>query len=329
MKKDSGQLITLFILTLLIVSLSSPSLSAEPKEVPLAYGDLVLDKTAASMRKGKVEAVVFPHWFHRIRFRCKVCHEDIFTTKKGADEITMDAISKGKSCGVCHDNTIAWDPLFCERCHFYPLRDKDEPSAQKNAERKEGLIVIDPSNPMSAVYAGRDGQIAGTGDPRLKIQGAFKWTAGWQPRALSLEGLPKDKFGLLDWIKMTRENLIFPKGARDPEDPMYESPVHFEYVAEGEKDVEDILIEVKSDYVSAVVFPHTLHAWWLNCKSCHPKRFTRTAGDTVMTMREMADGKYCGECHGKVAFPLQDCERCHDKEKVEKCKKNEDSCISD
>jgi c(7)-type cytochrome triheme protein len=30
-----------------------------------------------------------------------------------------------------------------------------------------------------------------------------------------------------------------------------------------------------------------------------------------MTMDELNDGKYCGVCHGKVAFPLTTCARCH------------------
>jgi len=66
--------------------------------------------------------------------------------------------------------------------------------------------------------------------------------------------------------------------------------VRYEFDEEGDEDIEDILIPVKSETISAVVFPHTLHAWWLNCKSCHPRRFTRTAGETRMTMKEMAKG---------------------------------------
>ena len=38
------------------------------------YGDVVINNhsDAAGMRP-----VVFPHWFHRVRFRCKVCHADL------------------------------------------------------------------------------------------------------------------------------------------------------------------------------------------------------------------------------------------------------------
>ena len=295
----------------------SPAIPAGEK-VELVYGDIVMAETAEGMKEGEVEAVVFPHWFHRIRFRCKVCHEDTFKTDKGSNKIDMDSISAGESCGVCHDGSVAWDPLECEACHFYPLKQVEQDKAKMNEE---------PESPEDILFAGRSGKVAGRGDRRHPVGSAFKWGAGWQPKALALAGLPKDKYGLVDWVELTRKGTVLPKGSIDPDDPLYESPVHYEYDEEGDEDIEDILIPVKSETLAAVVFPHTLHTWWLNCKSCHPKRFTRTAGDTVMTMKEMAKGKYCGECHGKVAFPLEDCAKCHNKQKVEACKKS-DSCLS-
>jgi c(7)-type cytochrome triheme protein len=62
---------------------------------------------------------VFPHWVHRIRFKCYVCHPAIFEMKAGANAITMDAIQEGKFCGTCHNGKIAWEVSFetCNRCH--------------------------------------------------------------------------------------------------------------------------------------------------------------------------------------------------------------------
>jgi c(7)-type cytochrome triheme protein len=62
--------------------------------------------------------VVYPHWFHRIRFQCSVCHVDIgFKTKAGASGITMDQISQGRFCGACHNGEIAWSVENCDFCH--------------------------------------------------------------------------------------------------------------------------------------------------------------------------------------------------------------------
>ncbi|MBI5969764.1 MAG: hypothetical protein HY884_01220 [Deltaproteobacteria bacterium] len=83
------------------------------------YGDIVLINKQESMEKAGVNPVLFPHWFHRIRFKCKVCHEDIFILKKGANDIDMGKIMSGEFCGKCHNGLIAWEPLDCVRCHSY------------------------------------------------------------------------------------------------------------------------------------------------------------------------------------------------------------------
>lgn len=93
------------------------------------YGDVVLNGKAESMKKAGVKPVVFPHWFHRIRFKCKVCHEDIFILKKGANDINMTAIMNGDFCGRCHNGLVAWEPLYCDRCHSYT---GDNPNAPTN-----------------------------------------------------------------------------------------------------------------------------------------------------------------------------------------------------
>ncbi len=86
----------------------------------IVYGDIIMTKNKEAMKKAEVGAVIFPHWFHRIRFKCKVCHIAIFKMKKGANDIDMEKISSGKHCGVCHDGKVAWDPLYCDRCHAIP-----------------------------------------------------------------------------------------------------------------------------------------------------------------------------------------------------------------
>ena len=88
-------------------------LAATP--VRAEYGDVVINNfaDAAGMRP-----VVFPHWFHRIRFRCKVCHADLgFKFKAGGNEITMAKIIEGQYCGACHNGEIAWSIENCDVCH--------------------------------------------------------------------------------------------------------------------------------------------------------------------------------------------------------------------
>ena len=79
------------------------------------YGDVVLNKRS---EKEGVRPVVFPHWFHRIRYRCKVCHYELgFKMRAGANEVLMADINDGKFCGMCHNGQIAWAADRCDLCH--------------------------------------------------------------------------------------------------------------------------------------------------------------------------------------------------------------------
>ena len=86
-----------------------------PTIVAAEYGDVLINNysDAAGMRP-----VVFPHWFHRIRFRCKVCHADLgFKMEAGGNQINMLKIIDGEYCGACHNGEVAWAVENCDVCH--------------------------------------------------------------------------------------------------------------------------------------------------------------------------------------------------------------------
>ena len=60
-----------------------------------------------------------------------------------------------------------------------------------------------------------------------------------------------------------------------------------------------------------VTFSHAVHGEWLACSNCHDALFKEKAGSTEIRMAEIFKGKACGVCHGAVAFPLDQCFRCH------------------
>ena len=79
------------------------------------YGDVVINNYSDA---AGVRPVVFPHWFHRVRFRCKVCHSDLgFKFQAGGNEINMVKIIDGQFCGACHNGEIAWSVENCNLCH--------------------------------------------------------------------------------------------------------------------------------------------------------------------------------------------------------------------
>ncbi len=73
----------------------------------------------------------YPHWVHRIRYRCKACHMNLFEPRNGANQVTMKDIAEGKACGRCHDGTTAFKPSIdnCARCHVPAARPAAAPAA--------------------------------------------------------------------------------------------------------------------------------------------------------------------------------------------------------
>lgn len=85
-----------------------------------ALGDLEFERKKVEGESTlSIEPAIFPHWVHRTRYRCYVCHPSIFAMELGANPVTMDAIGKGEYCGACHNGRIAFDVEFqtCGRCH--------------------------------------------------------------------------------------------------------------------------------------------------------------------------------------------------------------------
>lgn len=79
------------------------------------YADVVLNKHS---EKEGMRPVIFSHWFHRIRFRCKVCHDELgFKMRAGANDVRMVDIVNGKFCGMCHNGRVAWSTDRCDLCH--------------------------------------------------------------------------------------------------------------------------------------------------------------------------------------------------------------------
>ncbi len=97
------------------IAFAAASLLVLPKPATSEYGDVVLNRHS---ERANVRPVIFPHWFHRIRFRCKVCHHELgFTMRAGANDVTMTDLSEGKFCGMCHNNEVAWGLENCDLCH--------------------------------------------------------------------------------------------------------------------------------------------------------------------------------------------------------------------
>ncbi|MBU0481962.1 MAG: hypothetical protein KKG47_12760 [Proteobacteria bacterium] len=117
--------------------------------------------------------------------------------------------------------------------------------------------------------------------------------------------MPQERFGNgIDWMKAEDEGLIkikdYLEGVSIKRDKI-ENPKEF-----GLKPLEKNMPEI--------IFSHEKHTVWNGCELCHPEIFGVKKGGKPYSMEEIFDGKYCGLCHGPVAFPNIDCQRCHTKQ---------------
>ncbi len=63
---------------------------------------------------------------------------------------------------------------------------------------------------------------------------------------------------------------------------------------------------------SDVSFSHEEHFAEMDCSSCHPDIFNiKKKSTAAFTMDANIFGSFCGVCHMMVAFPMNDCRRCH------------------
>ncbi len=292
MSKVGNFFVWLNLKIILIIFLSAGSFILTASFANAEYGDIIINKKADAMRKAKVGDVVFPHWFHRIRFRCNVCHEDIFKLKAGSNEMSMESIGdKQETCGKCHNGVIAWGPLECERCHSL------EPGWTAGAIQHSKKATPDD---LSHTWVNDTVPYAKT----------IQIGAGDHPLALSKSGLPLDKFGLIDWVGAVKKKIVDPLWNLDPNAD----------ITKKQSRKTKILFKSKSDSFPDVIFPHEIHSYWLQCKVCHKTKggaiFKDEAGANPVSMTDISrEKKWCARCHDKVSFPLADCTRCHSHQK--------------
>lgn len=103
----------------------------------------------------------------------------------------------------------------------------------------------------------------------------------------------------INWVEALRTGMITPRA----------------YLKTKSKDIvfeKTLTIDSGWNMVSASIFSHRAHIQWLDCSSCHPDLFNIKLKSTKsFTMSNILKGDFCGACHLSVAFPMNDCKRCH------------------
>ena len=118
-----------------------------------------------------------------------------------------------------------------------------------------------------------------------------------QEPAEALGAFPLDRRGDVDWVKAMDLGVIKPRADMTGKSEMASMDM-------------DILFK-NTNKMPWVKFPHLAHTKWLVCVSCHPAIFIPKKGGNNLSMDSILAGEQCGVCHGKAAFALWTCERCH------------------
>jgi c(7)-type cytochrome triheme protein len=102
-----------------------------------------------------------------------------------------------------------------------------------------------------------------------------------------------------DWAKALADGVIAPRAGADPAAPERQvMPL-------------DVIFGPAVPGTHQVLFSHAAHTAVLGCESCHPVIYQMQRGANPVSMARILAGESCGACHGKVAFPVQACGRCH------------------
>lgn len=124
-----------------------------------------------------------------------------------------------------------------------------------------------------------------------------------QPPKEAFDSLPRSRSGnYVDWNAAIDKKLIAPR-----------SDIHNPDAMAVVLDL-NIVRQVKGS-MPDVVYPHKQHTQWLDCANCHPAIFIPLKGANQISMASILMGEKCGVCHGKVAFPVSECRRCHSQAK--------------
>jgi c(7)-type cytochrome triheme protein len=115
--------------------------------------------------------------------------------------------------------------------------------------------------------------------------------------------LPFASFGNgIDWAEAIKTGKISPINALKSEQTIQQLP-------------EKLKLPMKLGTAvqrSDLTFSHEEHFFELDCSACHPDIFNvKKKGTKAFTMESNIYGSFCGACHMRVAFPMNDCKRCH------------------
>ncbi len=209
--------------------------------------------------------------------------------------------SKAFSMTFPHAGHTRW--LGCGNCHpaVYPLKRGAPPPAVTMAKMEAGQSCGVCHGPVTF------GVKAACHRCHTKIPAKSAWRPAEEPRkpieraktwAEAAKLLPVTG-DAPDWAKALASGVIAPRPGLKAD-------------AKDEDILDQEVVRVPDGNEAAkTIFPHKAHTELLKCDDCHAGTYEMQTGATAMSMEKLEKGQLCATCHGKVAFPVEACGRCH------------------
>ncbi len=206
-------------------------------------------------------------------------------------DLLLDRLSSAKGQKpVLFSHWIHRVRYTCRVCHF-----------ELEFDFKNGGTEITEEDNQNGLYCGacHDGTVAfGHTERNCKLCHSGTKRDGATKFEEYRNRLPEARYGnRIDWVR-----------AADVTKPAYsifseERPLGFAKL---------LILEADWANIPPAEFPHNVHIRLLDCSNCHPDIFNVKKKTTKhFAMGYLLEGKFCGVCHMTVAFPLNDCKRCH------------------
>ncbi|MBI5741476.1 MAG: hypothetical protein HZA16_12280 [Nitrospirae bacterium] len=214
-------------------------------------------------------------------------------------DIVIDRTAKAtKGTPVYFSHWVHRVKYTCRVCHYeleFSMQSNETPIVCDNGTMKGRYCAACHNGKVSFGPKDEDGETCSRCHDADSSSGGRKFNE-LQNR------LPKSRFGNgIDWSRALNDGLIKPADSLSGE-------------VRELVNVRNLVLEAEMRGISYAVFPHRTHEQWLDCSSCHPELFNIKKKSTEsLRMINMIRGDSCGVCHLRVAFPLDDCKKCHPK----------------
>ena len=293
--------------------------------------------------------VVFPHDVHVEMFGCAECHPDIFVPQRNSNQVGMQAMQKGESCGACHDGDTAFsvkgdcgnchagaedvaiqsvvgEILFphaahtqkfgCDECHPEIFKPKANSNQVGMAKMREGESCGTCHDGDTAFNVSENCTTCHSSAPDQVVMQSDVGAVNF-PHSTHFSMFSCDECHPGTFKAKANSNKVGMAKMKAGEScgTCHDGDTAFsvtEDCTNCHSSVPD-QIAIQADGVGVVAFPHATHFDMLSCDECHPDIFMAKANSNKVGMEKMREGESCGACHdGDTAFNVtEDCTTCH------------------